>query len=112
MAFVISEQSMLASISSCLSSSQDDETQAEIRQGEVERYDAFATAMQKIGLVGIWEEKPLLSGLEIQEVLPRIPKGPAFREVMEEQDHWMTIHPGASTDFLVKHLAEKFPDYA
>ena len=67
--------------------------------------------MQRIGLIGIWEEKPLLSGNEIKNVLPRIPKGPAFRDVMEEQESWMILHPGASTDFLVKHLSEKFPDY-
>jgi hypothetical protein len=88
-----------------------DESQEEIRQGEEERYDAFASAMQRIGLVGIWGEKPLMDGLEIKKVLPRIPKGPAFREVMEEQESWMALNPGAGTEFLVKHLGESFPDY-
>lgn len=45
-------------------------------------------------------------------MLPKIPKGPAFRDVMEEQETWMILHPGAGEDFLVKHLTEKFPDYA
>ena len=88
-----------------------DETQEELRLGEIERYDAFATAMQRVGLIGIWEEKPLLDGRAVKDVLPKIPKGPAFREVMEEQESWMTIHPGAGSEFLVKHLMEKFPDY-
>jgi hypothetical protein len=68
--------------------------------------------MQRIGLVGIWGEKPLLNGLEIKKALPRLPVGPAFREVMEEQQNWMTLHPGAGADFLVKQLTEAFPDYA
>ena len=89
-----------------------EESQDELRQGEIERYDAFAAAMQRIGLIGIWGDKPLLGGNEIKGILPRIPKGPAFREVMEEQESWMIQHPGAGTHFLVKHLSEKFPEYA
>eukprot|EP00980_Cylindrotheca_fusiformis_P005035 scaffold1062_cov130-Cylindrotheca_fusiformis.AAC.41 len=89
-----------------------DESQEELRQGEIERYDAFAIAMQRIGLVGIWEEKPVLSGNEMKKILPTIPKGPAFRDVMDEQRRWMVLHPGASAGVLVKHLSEKFPDYS
>lgn len=89
-----------------------DESHEELREGEIERYDVFAMAMQKIGVIGIWEEKPLLSGNEVKNILPMIPKGPTFRDVMQEQERWMVLHPGASTDFLVKHLSEKFPDYS
>lgn len=89
-----------------------DESHEKLRQGEIERYDAFAMAMQRIGLIGIWEEKPLLGGNEVKKILPRIPKGPSFRDVMEAQESWMVLHPGASTDFLVKHLTEKFSDYS
>ena len=89
-----------------------EESHEELRQGDIQRYDAFATAMQNIGLIGIWGEKPLLGGNEVKEILPSIPKGPAFRDVMEEQEKWMILHPGASAEILVKHLAEKFPDYA
>ena len=67
--------------------------------------------MQRIGLVGIWGEKPLLDGQAIKKILPNIPKGPNFRDVTEAQETWMTLHPGAGVDFLVKHLQEKFPDY-
>merc|ERR1711935_538516 len=80
-----------------------DEAHEELRQGEIDRYDSLATAMQRIGVIGIWEEKPLLSGNEIQKILPRIPKGPAFREVMDEQELWMALHPGASPDILTNH---------
>lgn len=88
-----------------------DESQEERRLGEIERYDAFATAMQRIGVVGIWDEKPIMDGKTIKEILPAIPVGPAFRDVMEEQENWMIVHPGAGEEFLVKHMMEKFPEY-
>jgi len=88
-----------------------DESQEEVRAGEIERYDAFATAMRQIGVIGIWDEKPLMDGEQIKEALPGIPAGPSFRDVMEEQENWMILHPGGTSDFLLKHLAEKFPEF-
>ena len=72
-----------------------DESQEELRQREIERYDSFATAMQRIGVVGIWGQKPLMDGGEVKKVLPNIPQGPVFRDIMEEQENWMTLHPCA-----------------
>lgn len=89
-----------------------EESYDEVREGEIERYDAFATAMQRIGVIGIWDEKPLLDGKEVKMVLPGIPVGPTFREVMEEQENWMIQHPGASADFLAKHLSDRFPEFS
>ncbi|KAL3945329.1 MAG: hypothetical protein SGBAC_000605 [Bacillariaceae sp.] len=88
-----------------------DEAHEELRRGEIDRYDSFATAMQRIGVVGIWEEKPLLGGNEIKKILPGIPKGPAFRDVMDEQEQWMVLHPGASAEVLTDHILKSFPDY-
>lgn len=88
-----------------------DESQEERTLGEIERYDALAAAMQQIGLIGIWDCKPLLNGGEIKAVLPKIPKGPAFRDVMEEQERWMVAHPGAPSECLAQHMAVKFPEY-
>jgi hypothetical protein len=89
-----------------------DESQEELRQGVIERYDTFATALQLVGLVGIWGEKPLLDGVAMKNALPRIPEGPAFRKVMEEQESWITSHPGGGVEFLTKHLTDTFPEYA
>jgi len=89
-----------------------DESQEELRQREIERYDSIGTAMQRIGLVGIWGQKPLMDGVEITKVLPNIPKGPTFRDVMNEQEKWMTLHPCAGADILARHLAQIYPEYA
>ena len=88
-----------------------DESQEDLRQREIERYDSVGTAMQRIGLVGIYEQKPLMDGGEVKKVLPNIPKGPIFRDVMDEQVEWMTLHPCAGADILARHLAQTFPDY-
>lgn len=87
------------------------ESQEELRQREIERYDSFATAMQQIGLIGIWGQKPLMCGGEVKNVLPNIPHGPEFRDIMEEQEKWMTLHPCAGADILARHLERTFPDY-
>jgi len=88
-----------------------DESQEELRQREIERYDSVGTAMQRIGLVGVYEQKPLMDGGEVKKVLPNIPKGPIFRDIMDEQEKWMTLHPCARADILARHLAQTFPDY-
>jgi len=89
-----------------------DDSQEQLRQGVMERFDVFAAALQQVGVIGIWNEKPVLDGDAIKRVLPRIPKGPAFRNVMDEELHWMTTHPGGGADALEKHLKRTFPDFA
>jgi hypothetical protein len=89
-----------------------DESQSEKRQGIIERFDAFATAMQHVGVIGIWNEKPLIDGDAVRKVLPNIPRGPAFRDVMDEQRDWLVVHPGARVPALEAHLRSSFPDYA
>jgi hypothetical protein len=88
-----------------------DESQEERRQGIIELYYAFAAALQQLGLIGIWSQKPIVNGGEMKKVLPNLPKGPEFREVMEEQDDWMATHPGASKEALAEHLRTQFPEY-
>ena len=47
----------------------------------------------------------------MKEVLPYIPRGPAFRDVMDEQDKWMVTHPGGNKGPLIEHLKLEFSDY-
>ena len=89
-----------------------DESQEERRRGIIEKYDIFAASLLRLGLIGSWDLKPLLDGGEVKRILPRIPKGPAFRTVMDEQSEWMARHPGASADDAKLHLQLKFPDFA
>lgn len=90
-----------------------EESQGEVREGIIERYDAFAASILNLGLVGIWSQLPLINGKELitDSILPNAPKGPAFREIMDEQTNWMVIHPGGTTHGLVKHLRSVFHDY-
>ncbi len=88
------------------------EAQEEITSGILANYDAFAAAIMHLGLIGIWNQEPLVNGDEIKKsVLPNIPKGPVFREVMDKQTEWMITHPGGTKENLINHLREEFPDY-
>ena len=88
-----------------------DEAQSEERLGVIQRFDAFATAIQRMSLIGIWNQNPLMDGGNIKKILPNIPKGPVFREVMDEQQAWMITHPCGSRDALEVHLRRTFPDF-
>jgi len=88
------------------------QSQERLRRRETERYYSLATAILQIGLVGIWGQKPRMDGGEIKRVLPNIPNGPVFQDVMQEQTKWMTLHPCAGADILARHLVQTFPDYA
>lgn len=90
-----------------------EEAQEEKRIGVVQTYDTFAASMLQLGLVGIWSQRPLIDGKEMKadNILPNIPKGPIFREIMDEQEDWMTTHPGGSKEALVRHMRESFHDY-
>ena len=90
-----------------------DETQEELRRGIIERYDIFAATLLRLGLIGSWETtKPLLDGGAVKKILTNIPKGPAFRQVVEEQMDWIVTHPGVvDEEALAIHLKLVFPDY-
>ena len=80
----------------------------------IQKYDSFAAAILQLGLVGIWSQEPLINGKQITDdgILPNLPKGPVFREVMDEQTNWMVTHPGGSTEGLVSHLRNVFEEFA
>lgn len=68
--------------------------------------------MMNLGLIGIWNQQLLLNGEDIkQSILPRIPRGPVFRDVMDSQTSWMISHPGGSREKLVEHLQNEFEEF-
>jgi len=90
-----------------------EQSRQEIRQGIISQYDALAVSIIELGLVGIQDEKPLINGDEIkgQTILPKLPFGPVFRDVMNEQVKWMRTHPCGGRGGLIKHLRNCFPQY-
>eukprot|EP00571_Detonula_confervacea_P007825 CAMPEP_0172326938 /NCGR_PEP_ID=MMETSP1058-20130122/58057_1 /TAXON_ID=83371 /ORGANISM="Detonula confervacea, Strain CCMP 353" /LENGTH=844 /DNA_ID=CAMNT_0013043845 /DNA_START=142 /DNA_END=2676 /DNA_ORIENTATION=+ len=88
------------------------EAPEEVINGIIKNYNVFAAAMMQLGLIGIWNQHPLLNGDEIKNsILPNIPKGPVFRDVMDAQTQWMTSHPGGRREKLVEHLQIVFPEF-
>lgn len=44
---------------------------------------SMARAIESMGLEGVWDLKPMFNGGEVKKILPRIPRGPAFSDVMD-----------------------------
>ena len=91
-----------------------DQINEDLRLRIIDQYNAFAAALIQLGLIGIWNQKPLIDGdrLKSDDVLPNLTHGPMFREVIEEQMDWITTHPGGSKDALIKHLQNVFLAFA
>lgn len=45
-------------------------------------YMSMARSIESMGLEGVWDLKPMFNGGEIKKILPQIPRGPAFSNVM------------------------------
>jgi len=90
-----------------------EQSRQEIRQGIISQYDALAVSIIELGLVGIQDEKPLINGDDMKgkTILPKLPYGPVFRDVMNEQIKWMRTHPCGGRRGLIKHLRNSFPQY-
>lgn len=46
-------------------------------------YMSMARAIESMGLEGVWDLKPMFNGGEVKKILPKIPRGPAFSDVMD-----------------------------
>lgn len=45
-------------------------------------YVSMARAIESMGLEGVWNLKPMFNGGEVKEILPNLPRGPVFSDVM------------------------------
>ena len=48
----------------------------------IKAYVTMAREIESMGLEGVWNLKPMFNGGEVKAILPRIPRGPAFSDVM------------------------------
>lgn len=96
------------------------------------QYVELQNKMDAVGLnsSNILQNKipPLLNGSQVQEILPRVPKGIAFKNIMKAQERWQVSHNAISQsgeeeeeDYsrnerqqleLMEHLKRIFPEYA
>mmetsp|Transcript_22244 Transcript_22244/g.31951 ORF Transcript_22244/g.31951 Transcript_22244/m.31951 type:complete len:285 (+) Transcript_22244:218-1072(+) len=65
--------------------------------------------IEKMGLDGIWNMKPLLNGSELIRILG-LPKGPAVGLLMEEQTRWQLRECSEDVNALCEYLKEKAPE--
>ncbi|CAM9419886.1 unnamed protein product [Phaeothamnion confervicola] len=74
-------------------------------------YLHMARCVREMGLQGVWDRRPPLDGNELQALLPRLPRGPAFKAVVDEQVRWMLCHPDGTRDDAVAHVRNAFAEY-
>ncbi len=67
--------------------------------------DAIVAAVDAQGLSGVWLAKPLLTGKALFAATGVTP-GPAVSAMMEEQAHWMVLHPAGDAQALTAHLVQ------
>lgn len=76
------------------------------------QYNAFGMSIVQLNLIGIWNMKLLLDGDEIKsKVLPNLPRGPLFRNVMDKQWDYMVRHPCCNSEMVQNYLREEFYEY-
>ncbi|CAM9378541.1 unnamed protein product [Pylaiella littoralis] len=73
-------------------------------------YMSMARSIESMGLDGVWDLKPMFNGGEIKEILPKIPRGPAFSDVMDAQIEWMIDNPEGSREEGARGCACSFPE--
>merc|ERR1712071_442100 len=102
----LAEQLSMLNFDLAIEDDEIDQSREEIRLGIIAQYDAFAASLLQLGLIGIWTQKPLIDGdeMRLSHILPDIPKGPIFREIMLEQERWMTLHPEGGKEVLIQHI--------
>ena len=63
-------------------------------------------------LTEVWEQAPPFDGEGLRTILPSIPHGPPFRQVMDKQVHLWLREPQISKEDMGVKLVEAFPDFA
>jgi tRNA nucleotidyltransferase/poly(A) polymerase len=92
-----------------------------------EAVDQYVQLQNRIEAVGLNSEtihkiQPMLNGSQVQKILPRLPKGVAFKSIMNAQEQWQVSNSNAwtSTEYLnieqqrqdlIEHLKLAFPEY-
>jgi tRNA nucleotidyltransferase/poly(A) polymerase len=92
-----------------------------------EAVDQYIQLQNRIEAVGLNSEtmhkiQPMLNGSQVQKILPRIPKGVAFKSIMNAQEQWQvsnnnawtlteSLNIGNQRQDLIEHLKLTFPEY-
>jgi tRNA nucleotidyltransferase/poly(A) polymerase len=66
----------------------------------VNAYAAFERKVEAMGLEGVWDLKPMVDGRELQSLLPKLPRGPLYREIMDGQLDHVIKYPNTSKDAM------------
>jgi hypothetical protein len=77
----------------------------------VDAYAAFERTIEEMGLEGVWDLKPLIDGRRLVSLLPNLPRGPLYRNIMDDQIEHMIKHPGISVEALEDWVRTMYKQY-
>lgn len=66
-------------------------------------------AIESMGLEGVWDLKPMFHGGEVKKILPNLPVGPIFSDVMDVSELLRVLSPERSKMVLRVTCCTKTP---
>ncbi|CAB1119411.1 unnamed protein product [Ectocarpus sp. CCAP 1310/34] len=71
-------------------------------------YMSMAREIESMGLEGVWDLKPMFNGGEVKSILPKIPRGPVFSKVMDDQIKWMIANPEGTKEEALEYIKARY----
>ncbi|KAI0560435.1 Poly A polymerase head [Gracilaria domingensis] len=78
----------------------------------VASYREFGEKVERMGLEGVWDLKPMIDGNELLKLLPNLKKGPILSRMMNEQIDWMIENPGKGRAEITEWISDKYKQYS
>lgn len=66
----------------------------------------------QLGIEDVYKWKPLLNGTEVLSLLPKLPRGPKIRQVLDAQVEWMLMNPSGTREDCKKWLLEEYKSFS
>lgn len=77
----------------------------------ISAYVSMAKSIEDMGLEGVWNLKPLLDGVELKKLLPNLPRGPEFSNVISKQIEWLIENPDGTKEGVEEYLTTVYEKY-
>ncbi|CAN8074467.1 unnamed protein product [Agarophyton chilense] len=77
----------------------------------MEDYLDFGEKVEKMGLEGVWDIKPMVNGNQLLKMLPKLKKGPILSVIMNQQIDWIIQNPGTGLEDISEWIIAKYKQY-
>ncbi|PFH33663.1 tRNA nucleotidyltransferase/poly(A) polymerase family protein [Besnoitia besnoiti] len=85
--------------------------QQPIDPADVERFVALKKQIESLGVATAHRLPPLCDGHKVKQLLKNLPKGPVFKEVLDDQVRWQLANPTGTAEECEAYLLTKYSAY-